>query len=391
MSRGRMKGITVLSYDYPPLEGGISRLCAEIVKVFHAENADINAISIQRDVKGAAFAAPDVDEVRVSSKRGIGDLHLLWTLFTQYRQRIVIAGVWYPEGLLAALAGCKNLVVLVHGNEVMQGKPSLKNRLLNRLRVFTLKRAKLVISNSEYTANLVRSQVPEAHVAVAKLGVDHMRFQPATPEQKAQAKAKLGLREDQKVILTTSRVQSYKAHDTVLRGLSKTLNTLSAKERDGLVYLVAGRGEHLPSLQSLAIELGIENNVKWLGFVQESQLPALYQSADLFVLCTREETDAKKVEGFGLVFLEAQACGVPVVGTAQGGIPDALCTQSGGWLIQRDDDDHLSQILLALWQSPSAFIEAGHSARLRVEREATWQHYSQRVKACLDSQFGEQA
>jgi phosphatidylinositol alpha-1,6-mannosyltransferase len=84
-----------------------------------------------------------------------------------------------------------------------------------------------------------------------------------------------------------------------------------------------------------------------------------------------------------LVFLEAQACGTPVVGTRTGGIPDAVREGEGGWLIPQDDVGALSSIFRRLRQNPESFRSEGGRARRRVLREATWEHYIQRLQALL--------
>ncbi|PJF32889.1 MAG: hypothetical protein CUN57_03555, partial [Phototrophicales bacterium] len=105
---------------------------------------------------------------------------------------------------------------------------------------------------------------------------------------------------------------------------------------------MGGKGPDIEFLKSRATELGVEQNVRWLGFVANEDLPFLYSTADLFVLATRDIPEKRSVEGFGLAFLEAQACGIPVVGTNTGGIPDAVTDGDGGWLIEQDDVEALS-------------------------------------------------
>jgi phosphatidylinositol alpha-1,6-mannosyltransferase len=101
------------------------------------------------------------------------------------------------------------------------------------------------------------------------------------------------------------------------------------------------------------------------------------------VLCSREVIERQEVEGFGLVFLEAQACGTPVIGTRSGGIPDAVKEGEGGWLIAPDDSATLTSILSSLSTDPESFRKMGEEARLRVERECTWEHYMRRFTTAL--------
>jgi phosphatidylinositol alpha-1,6-mannosyltransferase len=131
-------------------------------------------------------------------------------------------------------------------------------------------------------------------------------------------------------------------------------------------------------LQDEAAALGVDKVVRWLGYVAEADLLNLYQSADLFLLCTREDRGEPDVEGFGLAFLEAQACGIPVVGTRTGGIPDAIQESRGGWLIDQDDVAALVAIILRLAQDPGEFQRMGRLARDRIESECTADLYVSR-------------
>ncbi len=365
------------SYDYPPLEGGISRLCMETVKKLAANGWDIEVLSVDRDV-GDGFDNSHSNSTRVPFKRGFRELYSFFKLFKTPRSKWIITGIWYPEALLALLAGHKKVVVMAHGNEVMIGRLSVKNSVLSWLRKETLKRAALIICNSHYTERLIKEQIPEAKTVVTLLGVDEKRFCPV--EESKSLSVDLGLRKEKRRLLTVSRVDEYKGHDVVLHALAQ----LTEQEQGMIEYCVAGRGSHLEHLKTLTKTLHIEHCVKWLGFVGEKELPELYNSVDLFVLCTREEMPLKQVEGFGLVFLEAQASGIPVVGTRQGGIPSAVAEGDGGWLIERDDSKALNDIIRKLIDKPELFIEEGKRARTRMEREATWDHFAEKVLNEMD-------
>jgi len=104
------------------------------------------------------------------------------------------------------------------------------------------------------------------------------------------------------------------------------------------------------------------------------------------VLCTQESVERQEVEGFGLVFLEAQACGTPVVGTRTGGIPEAVREEEGAWLIEQGGVDGLVSILSALVDRPDLFRAAEVVARERVERECTWTHYMDRFTPALQAE-----
>src|SRR5690606_12218927 len=139
---------------------------------------------------------------------------------------------------------------------------------------------------------------------------------------------------------------------------------------------IGGTGSYLEDLKTLVKELGIEKNVTFHGFVPDEVLPSFYNSNDIFVLCTREEANSTSVEGFGLVFLEAQSCGIPVIGVRSGGIPDAIEKGNGGWLIEQDNEQMLANLLIDLIKNQELVLEEGLKARKRVLENANWKVYN---------------
>jgi len=364
MSADIQNEVLLFAFEYPPVSGGIARLCAEIGSGL--ERAQVNGHVLTQNCSTPVHPG-GLQEVRVSSKRPLREWRAFRWLRKQTRNTPIICGVWYPEGLIAYLAGIRPLIVLAHGAELLPTADRWRRPLWNALQRLVLESADLVIANSEYTHQLVSRLAPKARVETIPLAVDPDRFAPGDREA---AKRKYNIT-GKHVLCTVSRIQRYKAHDTVLRAIAN----LASGEREQIVYLVVGKGPYERELRKQAAELGIESHVRWLGFVSEEDLPHVYRASDLFVLCTRDVPEERAVEGFGLVFLEAQSCGTPVVGTRTGGIPAAIRDGEGGWLIEQNDSQTLTDIIRQLVHSPESFRHAGAQARQRVLREGTWQHY----------------
>ena len=363
----------LFSFDYPPNDGGIARLCSAIAAGLSCE-ADFVSVVTQQNPLPA-----DLDDCVVTVRLTRSRPRREWESFRYLRafrgQGLCVSGIWYPEGLVAALAGVRPHIILAHGLELLPPLQRWRRPTWRRLQRSVLETADLVIANSHYTADLVRSVAPASRVLAVPLAVDHCYFTPGDP---AAARQKWQIA-NERVICTVSRIYDYKGHDTVLRALA----ALPSQERTQFVYLVAGKGSALGTLKELARSLGVDQQVRWLGFVPDADLPDLYRATDLFVLPTREQLDRQVVEGFGLVFLEAQACAIPVVGTRTGGIPDAVNPEEGGWLIEQDDVDALTGIFHGLVTNPAVFSEMGRLGRQRVEREFTWKQYLARLEAAL--------
>ncbi|NJK60893.1 MAG: glycosyltransferase family 4 protein [Oscillatoriales cyanobacterium SM2_1_8] len=156
---------------------------------------------------------------------------------------------------------------------------------------------------------------------------------------------------DGQVILTVARLaanERYKGVDRVLRVLPRLPNAY---------YLVAGKGDDLPRLQALAAELGVGDRVRFAGFVPDAELPDLYRLCDVFAMPSTGE-------GFGIVFLEALACGKPVVGGNRDGTTEALANGRLGTLIDPEDPEALTQAIATALQTVDA-PEAPHQRRQR--------------------------
>lgn len=355
--------MTLLTFDYPPNDGGIARLCGELASGLRSHDALRSVITQTADER-----PPNSRLWPLTPRRPLREVGAFAAVMKS--ATATVAAVWYPEGLIALLARARPLVVLAHGLELQPTRARWRRGLWRRLLRLVLTRADLVVANSRFTGELVRTAAPAARVATIPLGVDTGRF---SPEGRAAARELFGV-EEKRVISTVSRVVEYKGHDVVLRAMA----ALEPEIQRELVYLVAGRGPHLHALQALADRLGLHENVHWLGFVEEDALPDLYRASDLFVLCTRATAGTPDVEGFGLVFLEAQACGTPVIGTRSGGIPDAVEHGQGGWLIEQDDSDALRTHLRRLVRAPAGYSQAGRLARARALDGHTWEHYLNR-------------
>ncbi|MEF3075905.1 glycosyltransferase family 4 protein [Methylobacter sp. Wu1] len=372
-----MPRLSILSYDYPPNDGGISRLVSTVVNELSRRGRQIEVLTLAADGR-PGLTRPQISTQEVSRSKLQRDIATFVYLRRLPSGIPVLPTVWSPEGALAYLARRTNSILMAHGNEVMPYPDGLRYFVKNWLRRKTLSSARSVICNSRYTEHLVQAISPEANTIVITPGVDAARFKPV--ENELLAKQQFQLPTDRRIILSVSRMDAYKGHDVVLNALAQ----MPAERRETLHYVVAGRGSHLDSLKALAASLGLSNSITWLGFVADENLPTLYGCADLFVLCTKEDPQARGVEGFGMVFLEAQAAGVPVIGTRVGGIPDAVEEGEGGWLIEQDDVSALRLHLERLSIDILPFKEQGLRGRQRALTKGSWELYVSKLLSVLD-------
>jgi len=153
-------------------------------------------------------------------------------------------------------------------------------------------------------------------------------------------RARLGWSESL-TVLTLARLEPRKGIDQALRALA----LLHGGERlpHGWRYVIAGRGREEARLRSLSEELGLAEHVEFLGFVKDEEIAGLYEASDIFLQPNREIDG--DTEGFGIVFLEASACGVPVIGGIAGGTADAIAEGVSGY---RVDGDSVTEIAGAI-------------------------------------------
>ena len=146
------------------------------------------------------------------------------------------------------------------------------------------------------------------------------------------------------VLMTVSRLSSlerYKGHDRVIRTLPRLL-----EQHPETIYLIVGDGDDRPRLESLAIECGVMKNVQFTGSVPSEELPDYFRLADVFVM-------PSVAEGFGIVFLEAMATGVRVIGGSKDGSRDALCDGALGTLVDPENSEELASAILAALDDPA--------------------------------------
>lgn len=188
-------------------------------------------------------------------------------------------------------------------------------RVRSRLRVRSMQGADRLLAVSQFTRDQVvgESGVRPERVSVFPNTFDATRFTPGAKPQRLLAK--YGLRPDQPVLLTVSRLalsERYKGHWQVLLALRQVL-----RQMPDVHYLIVGTGDEAQHLRDGLRALGLENRVTLAGFISTADLPDHYRLCDAFVMPSTNE-------GFGIVFLEAVACGKPVIGGFLDGSFDAL-------------------------------------------------------------------
>ncbi|CDH43054.1 glycosyltransferase family 4 protein [Candidatus Contendibacter odensensis] len=247
------------------------------------------------------------------------------------------SGSWI--GLAAQrLLGCR-MINYIHGEEITT---ETTYRFYGRQRHRYLAAADAVVAVSEFTrAALTRLMgVPREKIELIPNGVDLERF--SAGPRNAELLRRLGVRDGEKVILTVGRLVPRKGMDMVLRALPAIRQSIPSVH-----YLIVGEGEYRPVLEGLMSELGLRDCATLAGKLSHQDLLDLYRSCDVFAMPNREMPDGD-TEGFGLVFLEANACGRAVIGGRAGGAVEAVRDGENGVLVDGNDPASIADAILRI-------------------------------------------
>ncbi len=301
--------------------------------------------------------------------------------FCRGRRAVVHCARALPEGVGAWLArrtGGARYTCWAHGEDIASARSSREQTWITAR---VVRGAAALFANSRNTASMIEALGVDARrIAVVYPGVDADRFRPDV--QDAAALRRELAADGQFVILTIGRLQRRKGHDLVLQALARDV-----ARRIACRYVIVGDGQERDRLEGLVRELGLAEVVTFQGAVAGDRLPAYYAAADLFVHPNR--IDDGDLEGFGIVFLEAAAAGLPVIAGRSGGVPEAVADGLTGLLVSGTDVDELSAAILSRAAAPDRRRMFGKAGRTRVEREFTWDRAAARVLAVHEQVAGE--
>jgi len=289
-----------------------------------------------------------------------------------HRVDAVHAGRVLPEGLVGwcvARLFRKPLVIYAHGEEITTWRQSGKFRAMR----FAYRHADRVVANSEFTrGELLKIGVAPDRVVLINPGVDVVRFRPGLACDDLRDQAGCGAAGQ--LLLSVGRLSRRKGFDQVIRCLPELL-----AEFPQLHYAVVGIGEDRDYLQGLAREFGVAERVHLLGHVSVADLPRWYNAADVFVLPNREI--AGDTEGFGMVFVEASACGVPVVAGQAGGTASSVSEGVTGFRVDGASQSAVAGALRRLLADRTLAVQLGEQGRAWAEANFSWEQVAQRTLA----------
>ncbi|MBD3422269.1 MAG: glycosyltransferase [Chitinivibrionales bacterium] len=297
---------------------------------------------------------------------------------TRHPNTTIVATTWQlarPFAFLHVFFTNAKLIVAAHGVEI--------TRINERQPVSGFKKTiaastlTIAVSNFTRTAILHRcSQNDHRKVVFIPNAVDTKRFHRVDDTELL--RSKLGIPHASPVILTLARVIERKGHDTVIGCLPQL-----KKHFPDLRYIIAGpwRTEYKQLLDELVDSLNLSDSVVFTGFVDQCDLNRYYSMASVYVMVSTYIRQRGDSEGFGITFLEANACECPVIGSRSGGIPDAIEDGVTGYLIEPEDGGGLRRKLSWLLSHPRKARQLGVQGRKRIE---TGYNYASITRRMLD-------
>jgi len=359
-------GYLILTADFPPIEGGISTLTRQL------------AGGLWQQGRLLALGAPRLQEATADDREypypvfRIGGYHWgplraipakrpvnSWVVRHRDQVSKIIAmnasfGGWLGK------AGREHwgvsFDVFAYGFEFLKYR---RNPFARRFLLGIYKAADRVLSISDFTTRaLVDFGVPAERIVRIPLGVDTGRFRPDLNGSSLRRRLDA---EKGWVLLSVGRLIPRKGQHLVIQALRRL-----TQKHPNVVYWIVGRGPERPALEALAKRLGVEHHIRFFDSVTDDELPSFYAGCDLFVLPSSQV--AGSVEGYGLVFLEAAACGKPVVAGRSGGVPEAVLDGRTGILLDPASPDALAEALERLFDHPEERQALGQAARTHAEQ-----------------------
>jgi phosphatidyl-myo-inositol dimannoside synthase len=366
----------IVTNDFPPRQGGIqsfvhglaTRLPPGTVVVYAPAWAGAASFDARQPFPVIRHPTSLMLPVRSVSRRAAA-------IAREHGCDTVLFGAAAPLGLITPAlrgAGVTRAVALTHGHEAGWAALPVARGLLRRIG----DEVDVVTYLGEYfRGRLARALSPTAAQRMVRLtpGVDVTFFRPGAGGDAVRQRLGLG---HQPVVVCVSRLVRRKGQDTLIRAWP-----LVRAEVSDAVLLLVGDGPYAGRLRRLADRLGVSNAVRFTGPVPWPELPGYYDTADVFAMPCRTRRAGLDVEGLGIVYLEASATGLPVIGGDSGGAPDAILEGESGYVVT--DVASTAARIVELLTDPARARAMGEKGLAWVDREWRWDLAAARLSAIL--------
>ncbi|WP_407317344.1 glycosyltransferase family 4 protein [Isoptericola halotolerans] len=361
----------VVTNDFPPRQGGIETFVHAMTSRF--DPADVVVHTSSTPGQDAFDRTLPYPVVRAATRM---------LLPTPSRTREVLRlvdehgcdSVWFgaaaPLGLMAPAlrrrTDVRRIVATTHGHELWWARvPGTRRALRHIARDVD----HLTYLSDRTVATLAQAVGPDAAARAVRLspGVDPEAFAGTDPAGGRQVRARYGIPPDAPVVLCAARLVERKGQDTLVRSMPAVLRDVPDAR-----LLIVGDGPDAGRLRRLVRDRDLADRVVLAGGHPHTAMPAFYAAADVFAMPSRSRRGGLEVEGLGIVYLEAQAAGLPVVVGTSGGAPDAVRDGDTGFVVDGTDPDDVARRLVELLADPARRRRMGADGPAWVRGAWTW-------------------
>jgi glycosyltransferase involved in cell wall biosynthesis len=373
--------ILLLNYEFPPAGGGAGfatyNIGRELVQM--GIKVDVLTSRIEGETDGAILDGMRIYRVP-SWRKGIHDCGLLgaysYVGFALRKRYKLLKSTRYdlehfffslPTGILS-LSQMKRrkhpYVVSLRGSDVpgydpFNPKLEKMHQILRPVTKRIWRNASAVVALSQGLKDIALKTAPNQEIDVISNGIEINQFYPASTEKKQNVPLKL---------ITVSRLLERK-------GIHHLLEAIAKPDPLPVTLTVVGTGSYEDELRRICTKLDLDDRVNFTGFVRRDELPELYRQHDVFAL-------PSQTESFGLVFAEAMSCGLPIIGTFVGGIPELVRNGIDGILVNPAESGEVRESLEIMLDNPEKRTAMGFAARQRIEEKYSWRVIASQYMEC---------
>ncbi|HET9897121.1 MAG TPA: glycosyltransferase family 4 protein [Streptosporangiaceae bacterium] len=386
-----MPKVLIVTNDFPPRSGGIqSFVHALATRLTAGDGVVVYAPAWSGAAEFDARQPFPVVRHRTSLMLPVpGVARRARAILAEHGCDAVLFGAAAPLGLLAPglrAAGATRVVALTHGHEagwaMLPGARFLLRKIGDSVDVLTY-------LGEYFRVRLARAVSAAAAARMVRLapGVDNEEFSPrAGGAESAAIRTRLGIGAAAPVVICVSRLVPRKGQDTLIRAWPRVLAAARCQGAGPApVLLIVGDGPYAGKLRKLVTRLGVAGSVIFAGSVPWEELPAYYAAGTIFAMPCRTRRAGLDVEGLGIVYLEASATGLPVIGGDSGGAPDAILPGETGYVVHGGDVAELAERLIQLLGDPDAAASMGDKGQAWIDQEWRWDLVAARLAEILSA------
>ena len=373
--------ILLLNYEFPPAGGGAGfatyNIGRELVQM--GVKVDVLTSRIEGEADGAILDGMRIYRVP-SWRKGIHDCGMLgaysYVGFALRKRSKLVKSTKYdlehfffslPTGILSLSPVQKRkhpYIVSLRGSDVPEYDPF--NQKLEKVHKILLpltksiwRNASAVVALSQGLKDIALKTAPDQEIDIISNGIEIDHFYPAATEKKQNGPLKL---------ITVSRLLERK-------GIHHLLEAIAKPSPLPVTLTIVGTGSYEEELRRICAELDLNDRVNFTGFIRRDELPELYRQYDVFAL-------PSQTESFGLVFAEAMSCGLPIIGTFVGGIPELVRHEIDGILVNPAKPGEIRESLETMVNNPEKRKAMGVAARQRIEEKYSWRMIAAQYLEC---------